>query len=139
MPILLFHGTDDRLVDYRGTEQIYAIASSEDKELHLFDGLFHETMNELPADREKVLDIVSKWILNRVKKKKPAAKAKSAKSKKVPSKVTKSKAKKSTKASKTKKITVASKKKSKSQAKGKATAKKTSSKTSTGRKPKKKK
>jgi acylglycerol lipase len=76
MPILLFHGTDDKLVDYRGTERVYEAVSSKDRTLYLFDGLYHETMNEIPEDRNRVLDIVSKWILKRVAKKKAASRAK---------------------------------------------------------------
>lgn len=74
VPILLFHGTEDGLVHPRGTEQIYEGASSRDKELYLFDGLYHETMNELPEDRERVLNMVSGWILKRIAPRKAAPK-----------------------------------------------------------------
>jgi alpha-beta hydrolase superfamily lysophospholipase len=41
-------------------------ASSQDKQLFLFDGLYHETMNELSPDREKVLETVRSWVIQQV-------------------------------------------------------------------------
>src|SRR5690606_18274016 len=38
-PLLVFHGTADRIADARGGQYIYAQAASEDKTLALFDGL----------------------------------------------------------------------------------------------------
>ncbi|MDY6823378.1 MAG: hypothetical protein SWH68_06210 [Thermodesulfobacteriota bacterium] len=38
---------------------------SKDRRLELFDGLRHETMNEPPEKRKKVLDAVAGWILER--------------------------------------------------------------------------
>ena len=93
LPLLVFHGKNDLIVDYKGSVMAYNNASSMDKTLHVFDNLYHETMNEKKEDREKVLDTVKKWILRvlatvktvkraapaAVKKKKAAAKPKSKK------------------------------------------------------------
>ncbi len=90
MPLLVFHGQGDRIVDYRASETVFKKASAKNKELHIFPDLYHETMNEVVQDRKKVLDMAAGWILRRLGKgtaaapKKAAAKktAKPAKTKK---------------------------------------------------------
>ncbi len=81
-PLLVFHGKEDHICDYKAAEQFYNDASSAVKKLFVFDGLYHETMNETPAEREKVLSDVTGWILKTIdslpsasKKAVPAAKA----------------------------------------------------------------
>ena len=70
LPLLCIHGTDDRIYSAKGTEILCQRADSEDKMLLLFPNLYHETMNELRKDRQKVLSSISKWITDRVAKKK---------------------------------------------------------------------
>jgi len=41
---------------------VHERAGSEDKTLEVYDGLFHEVLNELPADRERVLSDVVAWL-----------------------------------------------------------------------------
>ncbi len=93
MPLLIFHGKEDKLVDYRGSIEIEKKAKSDIKELHIFEGLYHEPMNESEAEREKVLNIVNDWIKKIIKpKKKSGAKKKNtpqSKSKKSPAKKSK--------------------------------------------------
>lgn len=43
-PLLIVHGTDDRLCKYRGSQDFIAKAGSKDKKLHTVDGGWHETM-----------------------------------------------------------------------------------------------
>lgn len=74
MPLLVFSGKDDRIVDYRGSEALFNNASSINKELHIFEGLYHETMNE--TENKKVLQIVARWILKTITRKKIAKKSK---------------------------------------------------------------
>jgi len=117
MPLLVFHGTDDRICDFSGSILTHEKASSKDKTIHLFEGLYHETMNEVEFERAKVLDMVSTWITKHIKPAKaaksglvkkaapkksaaPAGKAKSAPAKKA---APKAKAKAKTKAKKVKK------------------------------------
>ena len=64
MPLYLFHGTADRITDPNGSKWLYAEAPSADKSLRLFDGLYHETMNE--PERDEVLTELSDWITERV-------------------------------------------------------------------------
>ncbi|PKL40075.1 MAG: lysophospholipase [Spirochaetae bacterium HGW-Spirochaetae-1] len=86
MPLLVFHGKEDGLVDYQGSELVYEKASSSGKELHIYKGLYHETMNETEEEKNKVLAMVKKWILKiagsgkGVKKTAAAAKAPAKKS-----------------------------------------------------------
>ena len=68
MPLLVFHGKNDKIVDYRGSEQLYAQVSSPVKELHIYDGMFHETMNE--TDNKKVLKMAALWIVKSLRAKK---------------------------------------------------------------------
>ncbi|MDX1420922.1 MAG: alpha/beta hydrolase [Rubricoccaceae bacterium] len=59
-PLLLFHGTADRITDPDGSRWLHTNAPSEDKTLRLYEGLYHETMNE--PEREQVLDDLVAWI-----------------------------------------------------------------------------
>jgi alpha-beta hydrolase superfamily lysophospholipase len=73
-PMLLIHGKSDPIIDYIGSEIVYERSASRDKELRLFDGLYHETMNELPAGRQKVLSLIVSWLNRRAGSKAVSAK-----------------------------------------------------------------
>jgi alpha-beta hydrolase superfamily lysophospholipase len=62
MPLLVIHGMLDKMVSPEGSKIVYENSGSTDREIFLFDGLFHETMNEKPEDRKKVLKTISGWI-----------------------------------------------------------------------------
>lgn len=64
LPLLVFHGTGDRLIDPSGSQVLYHKATSPDKTLRLYDGYFHETMNDL--GRARVLDELAAWLGRRV-------------------------------------------------------------------------
>jgi lysophospholipase len=68
-PVLLIHGKSDPIIDYIGSEIVFERAASSDKELRLFDGLYHETMNEIPSGRQKVLALIVSWLNRRAGKK----------------------------------------------------------------------
>jgi alpha-beta hydrolase superfamily lysophospholipase len=59
-PLLIMHGTADRLADPEGSEQLYARANSNDKTLKWYEGLYHEILNEPEQDR--VLADVVEWL-----------------------------------------------------------------------------
>ncbi len=63
LPMLIFHGTADRLTDPEGSKQLYLRAKSPDKILKLYEGFYHETMNE--PEKEKVLNDVVGWLVKR--------------------------------------------------------------------------
>ena len=62
MPLLLVHGSEDRLVSVRGSRLVYERASSDDKTLKIYDGFFHEVLNEPPEDRARVLADIVTWL-----------------------------------------------------------------------------
>ena len=63
LPLYVFHGTDDQLTMPDGSRWIAEHAPSTDKTLKLYDGLYHETLNEV--ERDAVLDDLATWILDR--------------------------------------------------------------------------
>ena len=60
LPLLILHGTADRLTDVEGSKQLYARAGSKDKTLKLYEGLYHEILNE--PEKGQVLDDVVQWL-----------------------------------------------------------------------------
>ncbi|MDD3852956.1 MAG: lysophospholipase [Syntrophomonadaceae bacterium] len=62
MPLLVIHGGQDRIVDPQGSKILYDKAASSDKTIHILEGLYHETMNELPEDRQLVIKTIADWI-----------------------------------------------------------------------------
>jgi alpha-beta hydrolase superfamily lysophospholipase len=60
LPLLVLVGTGDRLVPPAGSELVYELASSSDKTIERYDGLYHEILNEPERDRVAA-DIVS-WL-----------------------------------------------------------------------------
>lgn len=63
LPLLIFHGTADRLTDPSASTRFYRAAPSSDKTLNRYEGLYHETLNE--PEREKVLNDLVGWIETR--------------------------------------------------------------------------
>lgn len=66
LPLLVMHGRDDKLAGVAGSEMVVRAASSKDKTLQVYDGLYHEIFNELPANRAIVLKDLKDWICARV-------------------------------------------------------------------------
>ncbi len=60
VPLLILQGTGDRLVQPRGAIELYERASSADKTLRLYEGLYHELLNE--PEREQVLADIMAWL-----------------------------------------------------------------------------
>lgn len=59
-PILIMHGTGDRLVPPNGSQLVYDAVGSTDKRLIWYDGLYHELCNE-PEQGQVLSDIVD-WL-----------------------------------------------------------------------------
>jgi alpha-beta hydrolase superfamily lysophospholipase len=64
LPILIMHGTDDRLCDPEGSLMLYERVSSPDKTLKLYDGFYHEIFNE--PGREQVFRDMEAWLAARM-------------------------------------------------------------------------
>jgi acylglycerol lipase len=62
-PLLVYHGTADKLTEPEGSRDFGAHAGSADKTLTLYEASYHETMNDL--DRAQVIDALVSWILKR--------------------------------------------------------------------------
>jgi alpha-beta hydrolase superfamily lysophospholipase len=60
LPLLILHGTADRLTDVEGSRQLYARACSKDKTLKLYEGFYHEILNE--PEKEQVMNDVVQWL-----------------------------------------------------------------------------
>ena len=61
LPILIMHGTADRLCDPEGSHMLYQRLSSRDKTLKLYDGFYHEIFNE--PERSQVFTDTETWLL----------------------------------------------------------------------------
>lgn len=60
LPILIMHGTADRLSDPDGSQMLYERVGSRDKTLKLYDGFYHEIFNE--PGRELVFADMAAWL-----------------------------------------------------------------------------
>lgn len=63
-PLLVVHGSDDRLIPVEGSRRLVAAVGSSDVELKVYPGLYHEVFNE--PEHEQVLDDVVAWISARL-------------------------------------------------------------------------
>lgn len=64
LPVLILHGTTDRLALPEGSQLFYANASSGDKTLRLYEGHYHDLLNDY--GREQVIADVIGWLDVRV-------------------------------------------------------------------------
>jgi len=66
LPFLVLHGTDDVVADPSGSKLLHERASSRDKTLKLYPGMWHVLMGERPEDVERVFADVISWLDDRV-------------------------------------------------------------------------
>jgi alpha-beta hydrolase superfamily lysophospholipase len=59
LPVLLMHGSADRLIDPQATQLFFDRAGSADKTVRLWSGLLHETHNE--AEWQEVVALSTGW------------------------------------------------------------------------------
>ncbi|KWF23472.1 alpha/beta hydrolase [Burkholderia ubonensis] len=60
VPVLVYHGTEDKLTEPDGSRAFGARVGSPDRTLTLYEGGFHETMNDL--ERDRVIDALIAWL-----------------------------------------------------------------------------
>jgi alpha-beta hydrolase superfamily lysophospholipase len=60
LPTLILHGDADPIVPVRSSPKFFAALGSDDKELQILPGLYHETFNELGKDR--VIAALLEWL-----------------------------------------------------------------------------
>jgi len=63
-PLLVVHGSEDRLIPVAGSHRLVDRVGSTDVELKVYPGLYHEVFNE--PERDQVLHDVVSWILKRL-------------------------------------------------------------------------
>ena len=60
VPVLVMHGTEDRLASVAGSRELEAGATNADVTAHYYDGLYHEIFNE-PEQADVLNDLVT-WL-----------------------------------------------------------------------------
>ncbi len=65
LPLLLMHGGADAITDIRASEVFFAAAGMTDKTFKRWDGMYHETLNEI--DSEPVYQMIVDWLKPRLK------------------------------------------------------------------------
>lgn len=64
LPVLILHGTADKAARPEGSQAFFEAAGSSDKTLKLYDGFFHDLLNDV--DRDRVTNDIGNWIFGRV-------------------------------------------------------------------------
>jgi acylglycerol lipase len=64
LPVLILHGTADKATKPSGSQHFYDVAGSRDKTLKLYEGHFHDLLNDV--DKEVVMKHIQNWINDRV-------------------------------------------------------------------------
>jgi len=60
IPVLVLHGTADKAIKSSGSQRFYDTAGSTDKTLKLYEGHYHDLLNDL--DKEVVMADIQQWI-----------------------------------------------------------------------------
>jgi len=60
LPLLILHGTDDKNTRPDGSRHFYDMAGSTDKTLKLYEGGFHDLLNDI--DKREVMQDIEDWI-----------------------------------------------------------------------------
>jgi acylglycerol lipase len=64
LPLLILHGTADKATKFSGSQLFYEKAGSRDKTLKLYEGHFHDLLNDI--DKELVVADIKSWIALRL-------------------------------------------------------------------------
>ena len=64
LPVLIMHGTDDKATVCHGSEFFYQTAGSKDKTLKLYEGHYHDLLNDI--GKEGVMADITAWIDKRL-------------------------------------------------------------------------
>jgi alpha-beta hydrolase superfamily lysophospholipase len=65
LPVLILHGTADQATRPSGSRRFYEMSRSQDKTLKLYDGHFHDLLNDL--DKEVVMADISSWVVDHLR------------------------------------------------------------------------
>lgn len=64
LPVLIMHGTADKATVCEGSQFFYDTVGSKDKTLKLYDGHFHDLLNDI--GKEDVMADIKGWIEKRI-------------------------------------------------------------------------
>ena len=64
LPVLILHGTADQATNPSGSQHFFDMAGSKDKTLKLYDGHFHDLLND--TGKEEVMADIDGWIASRL-------------------------------------------------------------------------
>jgi alpha-beta hydrolase superfamily lysophospholipase len=64
LPLLILHGTEDHATKPSGSRHFYEQAGSSDKTLKLYEGHFHDLLNDI--DKEVVMADIQNWLNERI-------------------------------------------------------------------------
>jgi len=64
LPMLIMHGSVDSLTAVEGSKLLHDSISSEDKKIVIYDGLYHEILNE--PERKNVMEDILQWLETRI-------------------------------------------------------------------------
>jgi alpha-beta hydrolase superfamily lysophospholipase len=65
LPVLILHGTEDKVTKPSGSQFFYDTAGSADKTIKLYEGNYHDLLTDV--DKEKVMADIRAWIDTRLK------------------------------------------------------------------------
>lgn len=65
LPLLNLHGTADKVTKFGGSQIFYERAGSSDKTIKLYEGHFHDLLNDI--DKETVIADIKSWIAARLR------------------------------------------------------------------------
>ncbi len=64
LPMLIMHGSVDSLTAVEGSKLLHDSISSEDKKIVIYNGLYHEILNE--PERKNVMEDILEWLESRI-------------------------------------------------------------------------
>jgi len=64
LPILIMHGSGDKMTDPGGSQELYDAASSKDKTIKLYNGFYHEIHND--PEKQQVFKDIEDWISSHI-------------------------------------------------------------------------
>jgi acylglycerol lipase len=64
LPVLILHGTADRVTKPHGSQRFHELSGSKDKTLNLYEGHVHDLLNDV--GRERVMADILEWIETRI-------------------------------------------------------------------------
>jgi alpha-beta hydrolase superfamily lysophospholipase len=65
LPILILHGSEDRITSPRGSREFYERVNTRERKLKIYPGFYHEILNEL--GKEEVYRDIEQWLTKRAK------------------------------------------------------------------------